>query len=97
VIKEIDNTGQYREHKQSSNSDYSTKDSVLFNLIDLGCINIKMMDEFLKIGIDPNEAYKGRKLLDSITYQLTKVVREPDFYNMPEIQKYIISPKKRIS
>lgn len=95
VIKEIEDTGQYREHKQSSNSNYGTKDSVLFNLIDLGCINIKIMDEFLKIGIDPNEAYKGRKLLDSIAYQLTKVVREPDFYSMPGIQKYIVSPEKQ--
>jgi len=77
VIKEIDDN----------------KASVLFNLIDLGCINIEIMDEFLKIGIDPNKEYNGKKLLDSIAYQLTKVGRETDFSPIP--RKYTVDPEKQ--
>lgn len=69
------------------------KASVLFNLIDLGCINIEIMDEFLKIGIDPNKEYNGKKLLDSIAYQLTKVGRETDFLPIP--RKYAVDPEKQ--
>lgn len=99
VIREIDGTEQYGWHVRLSGSsmvsNYDDRTSVLFNLIDLGCINMEIMDEFSKIGIDPNKSYKGRTLLDSIAYQLTKVIREPDFYTMPGIQKYIVSPEKQ--
>lgn len=99
VIREIDGTEQYGWHVRLSGSsmvsNYDARTSVLFNLIDLGCINMEIMDEFSKIGIDPNKSYKGRTLLDSIAYQLTKVIREPDFYTMPAIQKYIVSPEKQ--
>lgn len=94
-IKEIDYTSQYWKHKGGPHFNYGTKAPIIFNLIDLGCINIEIMDELLKIGIDPNNTYKGRTLLDSIAYQLTKVVREPDFYNLPRCQKYIVDPEKQ--
>jgi hypothetical protein len=95
VIKKINVTGQYGKHSRGSNFNPDNKTSVLFNLIDLSCITIEIMDEFLKIGIDPNKEYHGKKLLGSIAYQLTKVIREPDVYHMPGIQKYIVSPEKQ--
>jgi len=51
------------------------KFSLLFYLIDSGYANINMVDKLLKKEIDINEWHNGRTLLDSITYQLTKVGR----------------------
>jgi hypothetical protein len=46
-----------------------------------------------KKGIDPNKEYNGKKLLDSIAYQLTKVGRETDFSPIP--RKYTVDPEKQ--
>lgn len=69
------------------------KFSLLFYLIDSGYANINMVDKLLKKEIDINEWHNGRTLLDSITYQLTKVGRETDFSERPK--KYAIDPEKQ--
>jgi hypothetical protein len=94
VIKEIDDINPYGKRVREFNINYDKKALVLFNLIDLGCINIEIMDGFLKIGIDPNKKYNGKKLLDSIAYQLTKVGRETDFPLLAP-KKYVIDPEKQ--
>ncbi len=73
--------------------DDNDKFFLLFYLIDSGYGNIEIINEFLKIGITPNEPYNGRTSLDSITYQLTKVGRQTDFSLVPK--KYTIDPEKQ--
>ena len=73
--------------------DYSTKTSILFELVGLGCVTREIIDKFLAEKVDINAEHNRETLLGLITYQLTKVGRETDFSPIP--RKYAVDPEKQ--